>query len=849
MSFATRSTPPPTQTALVATLALLLTLSAGAADPALVRIDRATDHDRNALIANGAVLIAETEDAFLALGPPEEVESIAASVSLASEVVDLFPAGATFALAGLRKGWGEADLRVCGEVVARGRDWLLLRGGGFASPECRESSGWFLHVLDMEALAPSPEPPPWADVRFTPLPLVQEMVDQVDTPFALAHWSALSQSPTWSTRYSLSQGCFDATVYVHDLFTGFGLDTSYQLHTGSYAPNVIGTIPGRTLPDEVVIAIGHLDDLPSSGTAPGADDNASGSAMVTALAEVMSGYCFDRTVKLITVTGEEQGLHGSDYYADAAAAANENIVAVLNADMIGWEGDGIPAIENLDVNYNSSSQWLAQALVDAAADYSTGLTVNAFSCSSMVYSDHAPFWSNGYAAICGITDNEGFCGQIGDYPYYHQSSDTIANCGTGGPDFEAATIRTYLATLAQLAQPIAPVPDQPTGLAAGPDGPNRIALSWTPQDPGIVFTILRAAGGCADPGPAVAVGTTSSASFVDTTASGSVPYAYTVVAASAGDCTSPASACVDATTTGNCTEPPTFVGADQVVNAATSSCRLTVGWQPPDHIWCGGPIAYNVYRDTDPAFTPSPANRIADQIAATSLADDDVFYEETYHYVVRAVDLANGNEDANTHHVAGSPTGPIDIWTDNAGDTGAAALTPESPWSVSLTGGHSGPLVYSTGAYGNYVCAALTGPGIVLGNTPTLTFWSKYEIESSWDKGVVEISSDGGSTWAKVPVNYPGGSNQTADECDLPTGDYFTGSNPGLTWTEYGASLADWSGSDVLLRWRLSTDSSQNGAGWWVDDIEVTSPSSCVWANDLIFADDFESGGTGAWSR
>ncbi len=155
--------------------------------------------------------------------------------------------------------------------------------------------------------------------------------------------------------------------------------------------------------------------------------------MVTALAEVMSDYCFARTTKFIAVTGEEQGLYGSDHYADTAAAAGEDIQAVLNGDMIGWEGDGQPAVEDLDINYNSGSQWLAQAMVDAAADYGTGLAINAFSCSSMVYSDHAPFWSNGFSAVCGITDNEGFCSQTGNYPYYHQSSDTIANCGAGGP--------------------------------------------------------------------------------------------------------------------------------------------------------------------------------------------------------------------------------------------------------------------------------------------------------------------------------------------------------------------------------------------------------------------------------
>ncbi|HSN54719.1 MAG TPA: M28 family peptidase, partial [Candidatus Sulfomarinibacteraceae bacterium] len=301
------TTIPMTTTTRVAAAAgcLLVALipAAHAADTALLRLERSSAGDRNALIAAGVVLVAETEDALLAVGPPSSVESAAAAAGLAARVVDPDPEASEFALAGLRPGWSEVDLLACGEVVARGRDWLLLRGSGFAAPECRESPGWFLRILDMAPLAPTPEAPAWASRRQTPLPLVQEMVNQVDTAFVLGHWSAISESPGWTTRHSRSQGCFDAADYVHGLFSGLGLDAVLQPYRTDYAPNVIGTIPGRTIPDEVAIAIAHLDDLPSSGLAPGADDNASGTAMVTALAEIMSGYCFERTVKLIAVTG------------------------------------------------------------------------------------------------------------------------------------------------------------------------------------------------------------------------------------------------------------------------------------------------------------------------------------------------------------------------------------------------------------------------------------------------------------------------------------------------------------------------------------------------------------------
>ncbi|TFG40248.1 MAG: M28 family peptidase [Candidatus Aminicenantes bacterium] len=828
---------------------------ATAGDNSLLRIERSSPADRNALIEAGVTLVTEIDDAFLAVGSADDVQSAAASRSLSMTVIDAAADSAGFALAGLRPGFTATALLVCGEVVAAGDDWRLVKGADFTTPECLESPGWFLRVLDMKPLATArPAPSEYAGLidgktRLIPNPLVQEMVDSVDTPFALAHWSALSQSPTWSTRHSQSQGCLDATAYVHGLFSSLGLETSYQHHTGGYADNVIGTITGSVEPEKTYIAIGHLDDLPSSGVAPGADDNASGTAMVTALAEIMSDYCFARTTRFIAVTGEEQGLYGSDFYADAAAAAGENIQAVLNGDMIGWQGNGQPTVEDLDLNYNSGSQWLAQAMVDAAADYTTGLEINAFLCSSMVYSDHAPFWSNGFSAICGITDNEGFCNQNGNYPYYHQSSDTIANCGPGGPDFEAAVIRTYLATMAHLAQPIARVPDSPSNIGAQPDGANRIALNWSDQGPGVNYRVFRSTGSCSNPGPPALVGETGSTSFVDMTVSGGVPYAYTLSAIVAGSCVSQLSNCVEATTTGSCDEPPIFAGIDHLASAGESTCRIDLGWLPPQAVWCGGPVAYNIYRSSTPGFTPSAVNRIATQISSTTFNDTDVVFSEDFHYIVRAVDLAHGGEDSNTHELGSSPTGPpvIGTWADNAGDSGTAALALTSPWHVAAGAGLNGA-AYATGTYGNYLCSALSTPALQLDTDPQMVFWTKYEIENSYDKGELQVSIDGGSNWIRVPMTYPGSSSHTYDECDLGTGSFFTGNLP--TYTQFTASLTPWAGLEVMLRWELSSDSGVVGSGWWIDEISITDvavPGTCSGA-DSLFSDGFESGDTSAWS-
>ncbi|HSL18892.1 MAG TPA: hypothetical protein VLB51_13380 [Methylomirabilota bacterium] len=395
-------------------------------------------------------------------------------------------------------------------------------------------------------------------------------------------------------------------------------------------------------------------------------------------------------------------------------------------------------------------------------------------------------------------------------------------------------------------------PSQPPGLSAAAAGDNRIELAWSPAGPvASTYNVYRAIGTCPQTDyQLVASGLTGTA-WADDPVSGQVAYAYVVTALDVtGGCESDRSDCAQAQTTGACTQAPTFAGLETVTNPAASVCTLDLAWSPAQ-IHCTGPAAYDVFRSTDPAFVPGPANRIATGLVGTSFSDTTGLSSFTeVSYVVRAADAGNSSGEDNTVRVSGAPTGPITIgtWTDDAGDTGDPKLATESPWTAAAGQGRTGA-GYATGTYTNHLCAALTTPSLLLGSGSTLSFWSKYQIENSWDKGVVEISDDGGSSWAKVPVNYPGSSTNTSDECDLPTGAYFTGSGT-PTWAQYSASLAAWDGQEVLLRWRLSTDTSVTYAGWWVDDIAITEvavPGTCD-AEPPMFGDGFESGTTGAWS-
>ena len=396
----------------------------------------------------------------------------------------------------------------------------------------------------------------------------------------------------------------------------------------------------------------------------------------------------------------------------------------------------------------------------------------------------------------------------------------------------------------------------PPVASAGVGGLNLIQVGWddsaTPEISG--YRVLRSfySGGPYDlvatvPDSSPGTGGGPGYTYSDYDVSGGTEYFYVVRSSDGAACLSDASNEVSAVATGDCTLPPLFAGVETVVNPASNQCTLELGWSDATSR-CAGSVIYNVYRSTTQGFVPDPSNQVAIGVAGTAFVDTSGLQSGvTHYYVVRAVDSVNGSEDQNTEERSGAPTGPIDTWVDDAGDTGAAALTPQAPWTVAATGGNLGPHVYLTGTYGDNVCASLTSPTLHLGTNPSLSFWSKYQIENSWDKGVVEISSDGGSAWAIVPVNYPGNSTNTSDACDLPTGAYFTGSGT-PTWAQYTASLATWSNLDVILRWRLSTDGSVTYQGWWVDDITVSNPADCDSVAAPMFADDFESGTTDAWS-
>jgi hypothetical protein len=127
-----------------------------------------------------------------------------------------------------------------------------------------------------------------------------------------------------------------------------------------------------------------------------------------------------------------------------------------------------------------------------------------------------------------------------------------------------------------------------------------------------------------------------------------------------------------------------------------------------------------------------------------------------------------------------------------------------------------------------------------------LSYYVRYNLEFEWDGIIVEISTDGGTTWTDLPPagGYPAtladtqgatGSDPPANVCGyLRTQGAFTGPSGNLNlteWTQYKSSLAAHAGKSVRIRWRFASDPGLEYEGFYLDDIAIANakvPGPCV---------------------
>jgi hypothetical protein len=127
----------------------------------------------------------------------------------------------------------------------------------------------------------------------------------------------------------------------------------------------------------------------------------------------------------------------------------------------------------------------------------------------------------------------------------------------------------------------------------------------------------------------------------------------------------------------------------------------------------------------------------------------------------------------------------------------------------------------------------LVAPPQDLSGSSQLIFWHRFSFEPDFDGGVLEVSTNGGTTWVDVggASFVEGGYNGTIDSgfgSPIAGQPAWTGDSPDIrAMTRVTVNLGSFSGNDVLIRWRLALDpiaiGSIPGVKWWVDDVQFTN--------------------------
>jgi peptidase M28-like protein len=282
---------------------------------------------------------------------------------------------------------------------------------------------------------------------------------------------------------SYSRDCGGCLEVQNDTFTAAAGE---RIPKPTEMTNVYAVLKGADprSANRIVLVTGHYDSRNSEiedveGAAPGANDDASGTAVSLECARVLSKLKFPATIIFLAVAGEEQGLIGSHHFAEMAKSQGWDIEAVLNNDIVGGDrssqqdvslirvfSEGLPVtasdaqtrlIRALGAENDSPSRELARYIAETGQTYDTGIH------PMMIFrpdrylrgGDHSSFNQQGYAAIRFTEYRE-------DYNHQHQNVRSENGVQYGDLpqyvnfDYVAGVARLNAAVLASLASAPAP---------------------------------------------------------------------------------------------------------------------------------------------------------------------------------------------------------------------------------------------------------------------------------------------------------------------------------------------------------------------------------------------------------
>lgn len=349
--------------------------------------------------------------------------------------------------------------------------------------------------LDFEALGePAPDV---GSVAFTVDPDIAALLNNISRQNLFAYVRALESFGTRHTLSPTEPGSFGigaARRWIYDELNRVGsdrLDVRIQefplTHAGiqTTQQNIIATLPGEGSHPGVIVVMAHYDSRNENpddgqGLAPGANDNASGVAVLMEAARLLSARTWQQTIIFAFLAAEEQGTFGSRYLVQDLLLEGRIIDVAINNDIVGGR-PGIPqAIRVFAPGPENSDHIRVARYLDAITDmYSPMFAVDIHAAPDRDgrYGDHREFLNAGIPAI-RLTES------VEDPNAQHNEADTSDKL-----DYEylVQVTRLNVAVLANMAG-APPAPEQPTIAPMANDG--SYLLTWSQDERAAGYAVL-----------------------------------------------------------------------------------------------------------------------------------------------------------------------------------------------------------------------------------------------------------------------------------------------------------------------------------------------------------------------
>ncbi len=271
----------------------------------------------------------------------------------------------------------------------------------------------------------------WQRIPWHPMQSKEPQSAIVDA-LAMIQETNLHETVTWLSSFKNrnekdpkgSEHIYQMKLQIEQMLQSYPSPWSVDIisHNRTKQKSLRVRLEGKSRPQEVIVMGGHHDSINHSWSgdrtlAPGADDNASGSANLLEIVRVLSDQNpLDRTVEIIWYAGEESGLLGSAEIAKEYKQSNIDVVAVLQLDMTLYPGTGEMTISNIT---DFTNPWLQEFLKQINEVY-VGLKILDDKCGYGC-SDHASWHRQGFPAVIPF---EALSSQMN--PKIHTAKDVIS---------------------------------------------------------------------------------------------------------------------------------------------------------------------------------------------------------------------------------------------------------------------------------------------------------------------------------------------------------------------------------------------------------------------------------------